>query len=268
MNPSADKEIFFLCGPPRAGNTLLGSIINQNPDFCVTANSICADMMGALFNLKQHEIFRNFPDHDSFNNVAHNVLDLYYRDWPQRYILDRAPWGRSDYLTFLKESRRRPIKMIVLTRDIVDVLASLIDFSRRQPDSYLNKFWANSIEEKCDLLMVEGGLISMELEAIRNMMKPENAGLSLFVDYDDLVVRPREVVTGIYEFLGIPHFEHRFDRLEQFAVNNMRYDDSFMGDGLHRVKTDSIEKTRRRAEDVLPAAVIAKYGQLDFWKNR
>ena len=34
------KKFFCLHGLPRAGNTLLGSIINQNPKVAVTANSI------------------------------------------------------------------------------------------------------------------------------------------------------------------------------------------------------------------------------------
>ena len=38
------KKFFYLHGLPRAGNTLLGSIINQNPKVAVTANSIIADM--------------------------------------------------------------------------------------------------------------------------------------------------------------------------------------------------------------------------------
>ena len=55
------KDIFFLHGLPRAGNTLFSSIMNQNPDVVVTANSICADMMGELFMLKHTDIFKNFP---------------------------------------------------------------------------------------------------------------------------------------------------------------------------------------------------------------
>jgi hypothetical protein len=38
------KDIFFLHGLPRAGNTVFGSIMNQNKDVAVTANSICADI--------------------------------------------------------------------------------------------------------------------------------------------------------------------------------------------------------------------------------
>ena len=53
------KDIFFLSGLPRAGNTLFGSIMNQNKDIAVTANSICADIIGQLYSLKKLDIFQN-----------------------------------------------------------------------------------------------------------------------------------------------------------------------------------------------------------------
>ena len=39
------KKIYFLCGLPRAGNTLLGSIVNQNKNIKITANSIVPDIL-------------------------------------------------------------------------------------------------------------------------------------------------------------------------------------------------------------------------------
>ena len=39
LPPKKPKRIFFLCGMPRSGNTLFTSIMNQNPDVAVTANS-------------------------------------------------------------------------------------------------------------------------------------------------------------------------------------------------------------------------------------
>ena len=38
------KEYYFLSGLPRSGNTLLGSIINQNPRISLTANTILTDV--------------------------------------------------------------------------------------------------------------------------------------------------------------------------------------------------------------------------------
>ena len=71
------KDIFFLHGLPRAGNTVFGSIMNQNKDVAVTANSICADILGEICSLQKTDIFKNFPDYNSLQNVTKNVLNNY-----------------------------------------------------------------------------------------------------------------------------------------------------------------------------------------------
>ena len=63
-NPS--KELFFLVALPRSGNTLFGSIINQNPDIACTPNSITLEIMKDLFLLKETDVFKNYPDHKSY----------------------------------------------------------------------------------------------------------------------------------------------------------------------------------------------------------
>ena len=83
------RKLFFLVALPRSGNTLFASIMNQNPEIATTANSITLDIMKVLFLLKQTEVFQNFPDHKSLDNVLDNVYNLYYKDWPQRIIIDR-----------------------------------------------------------------------------------------------------------------------------------------------------------------------------------
>jgi hypothetical protein len=71
---SHSKKIFFLLALPRSGNTLFGSLINQNPDIGCTANSITLEIMKDLFLLKQTDVFQNYPDHKSLDNV----LDMVY----------------------------------------------------------------------------------------------------------------------------------------------------------------------------------------------
>ena len=43
------KKLFFLVAMPRSGNTLLASIMNQNPDVVCTANSITLEIMKDLY---------------------------------------------------------------------------------------------------------------------------------------------------------------------------------------------------------------------------
>jgi hypothetical protein len=85
------KKIFFLMALPRSGNTLFASLINQNPNLVCTANSITLEIMKDLYLLKQTDVFQNFPDHRSMDNVMDSVYDLYYKHWPQQYIIDRGP---------------------------------------------------------------------------------------------------------------------------------------------------------------------------------
>ena len=146
------KKFFCLHGLPRAGNTLLGSIINQNPKVAVTANSVIADMLGELYMLKHTDIFKNFPDHKSFDNVTKSLIQKYYKDWPQEFIIDRAPWGVPINLKFLKKVQDE-IKIIVLVRDVPEILASFIKWSEKESTSFVNQYAAKTVEEKCDMLM-------------------------------------------------------------------------------------------------------------------
>ena len=69
-----NKQLFFLVALPRSGNTLFTSIINQNPEIVCTPNSITLEIMKDLFLLKQTDVFLNYQDHDSLDNVLDSVL--------------------------------------------------------------------------------------------------------------------------------------------------------------------------------------------------
>ena len=92
LAPKKNKQLFFLVALPRSGNTLFTSIMNQNPNIACTPNSITLEIMKDLFLLKQTDVFQNYPDHKSLDNVLDSVYDNYYKDWPQKYIIiDRGP---------------------------------------------------------------------------------------------------------------------------------------------------------------------------------
>ena len=260
------KDIFFLCGLPRAGNTLFGSIMNQNPDVGVSANSICADMMGELFLLKHTDIFKNYPDHKSFDNVAKKIFENYYKDWNYKYIVDRAPWGYPVNLKFLKETRSN-VKIIVLVRDVIEVLASFIRWSEKEPTSFVNRYAAKTREEKCDMLMNKDGVIVKELIAIKHLLEHQSKEIYHLVEYNNLVEKPEKTINDIYEFLDIPKFKHRFTNLDQFKVNDIKYDEAIVGEGLHTIKTDAIYKDKYDAYNIIPKSIIEKYKQCNFWKG-
>jgi hypothetical protein len=91
LEQKKSKQLLFLVAQPRSGNTLFASIMNQNPEIAATPNSITLEIMKDLFLLKQTDVFQNFPDEKSLDNVLDAVYDNYYKDWPQRIIIDRGP---------------------------------------------------------------------------------------------------------------------------------------------------------------------------------
>ena len=262
------KEIFFLHGLPRAGNTVFSSIMNQNPNVAATANSICADMMGELFMLKHTDIFKNFPDHKSFDNVAKFVFENYYKDWNYSYIIDRAPWGYPINLKFLKETKSN-IKIIVLVRDIIEVLGSFIAWSEREPTSFVNKYGNITIEQKCDMLMNKKGQIVKELIGIKHLLDRQPKEIYHIIKFNDLIKDTENTINSVYNFLSIPKFKHDFNNINQFKINNMSYDDAIVGERLHTLQTGAISNYKEKydAYKIIPKSIIEKYKQCNFWEE-
>ena len=262
MKPVKNKKIFFLAGFPRSGNTLLTSILNQNPDVCCTPNSITLEIMKDLFLLKSTDVFQNYPDEPSLDNIMDEVYNLYYKNWNFKYILDRGPAGTEANLYLLKKHFKQEVKVIFLVRPILEVLASWITWSMKTPDSFIRQH-AKNPTEACHYLMKEDGQITMEMKCMQNLLKPENKHHVHFVDYKEIVDQPEATLKGIYKFLNIPSFKHRFKNLDQVMVNGLGYDDTVLGQGVHTIKTKKLIKSKTDVK-ILPPEIIKQYGNIKF----
>jgi len=261
MESKTHKKIFFLLALPRSGNTLFGSIMNQNPDIAVTANSITLEIMKDIFLLKQTDIFQNYPDHKSLDNVLSSVYNTYYKDWNYKYIIDRGPVMTPGNLMLMKQHLGQPIKCIVIWRDLLDVLASYIKWFEKEPTSFVHKFGKQTIEEKLWMLMNKDGAIAKDLEAIKNSYNYPD--LCHYLKYDDLVNQPEIEINKIYDFLKIPRFNHNYKSLNQFKINGIGYDDTVVGNRMHTIRED-IRKEDNPYRSQLPKSIVDAYGHIKF----
>lgn len=259
------KQYYFLSGVPRAGNTLLGSLLNQNKNISVTSNSIVSEMLHKIDLCQEESRSKNFYDPKSHFNVCNGIIPNYYKDWKSKIILDRGPWGSDINLELLKKYCPNKIKIIVLLRDIEEILASFIKWSKENPGNFLDDY--SNLEKKCDHLIYPGGMIHKSLGSAHNLLKDENRKYALFIDYNDLVLDPNKEVSKIYKFLGLKHYKHNFKSLKQFSSNEISYDDDILGKNLHKIKTDGICKTEYTPQDYIPQKLLDKYQTLNFWKN-
>jgi hypothetical protein len=262
MKPVKNKKIFFLAGFPRAGNTLLTSILNQNPDIGCTPNSITLEIYKYVWGLKQMDVFQNYPDHESLHRVMEAIIPAYYQHWDFKYIIDRGPAGTEANLYLLKKFFKKEIKIIFLVRPLLEVLASWITWANKTPNNFIRQCTKNPTEA-CHMLMRPKGQIAKELLCMQNLLKLENQHMVRFVDYKDIVGKPLQTIKEIYKFLGIPSFKHRFVDLDQVIVNGLGYDDIILGEGVHTIKTKKLIKSTTNV-NILPKEIIKQYGKIKF----
>jgi hypothetical protein len=244
------KEYYFLTGLPRSGNTLLGSIINQNPNLNLTANTILTDVLYQLYLIKDYQIYKNFPDEQSLNNVIKNVFNNYYKDWKAKFIIDRGLWGTPVNLEILKSIIKKP-KFIILYRPVLECLASFIKIEK-----------PINIELRCHELMDNNGMIGKSLWSIKNIIKEKED--YIIINYLDLINKPLDQTNKIYKFLNVDNFNHTFKNFNNFSVNNIEYDDSVLNAPLHKIRTDKIKLNKYNVKDYLPANIIKQYSNLDI----
>jgi sulfotransferase len=259
--PKKNKQLFFLVAQPRSGNTLFTSIMNQNPDIACTPNSITLEIMKDLHLLKDTDVFLNYPDHKSLDNVLDSVYDTYYKEWPQPIIIDRGPVLTPGNFYLMQKYFKRPFKCIILLRDLMDVLASYMKWYTENPDSFVNKFNLKTDEEKLSMIMNKDGAVEKDLEAIKNSFNYPN--ICHYIKYDDLVSQPEKEIKKIYNFIEEPYFNHKFNNLQQVEVNGMKYDDTIVGKNMHNIRS-VVKKEYNSYIEKIPERIKQKYGHIRF----
>jgi len=255
------RKLFFLIALPRSGNTLFTSIINQNTDIACTANSLTLEIMKNLFLLKRTDVFQNFQDHKSLDNILDNVYDLYYKDWPQRIIIDRGPVmisGNPGNFELIKKHYKHPFKCIVLLRDLMEVFASYMKWYTENPDAFPNKL-GKTDEEKLMSLMYEEGAMVKQIKSIQNAKNYPD--MCHFIKYDDLVSDPKNTFINLYQFLEEPYYPHYFQNLKQININNISYDDTVLGKNMHTIRPVVKKEINKY---IVPEKIRQKYEHIKF----
>ena len=252
-------------GLPRAGNTLFGSILNQNPRVKVTANSILPDIIWQIECLKKGNIFYEFPDEKSLDGVLKNIIPNYYQNWDCDIIIDRSVWGLKDNIELLKKYSPNEIKFVVLLRDIQEVVASFVHWSESNKPNHLDNSTDGTIKSKVDFILRQDSELWRDYWSI---LGARDSGYPcFFIQYNNLVNHTSEVLNSLYEFLDIKPYEHDLNELDNFHINGLEYDDSKVGCNLHTVKKDGIKLSDYDVNKYLSDSTQHVCSTLNFWKD-
>lgn len=248
------KELIFLGGLPRSGNTLLGSMFMQHPNIAITAHSNLVNILFNLDNIKKGSFHKNFPDDKSIDNILNDVVEKYYSHWKEDVIIDRAPWGTLGNLELIKKYiKPKKIKFILLKRPFKEVLGSFY----RMGGIYTNM----------NHVMAPNQMIRFDYQSVGTVLQDPNID-KLIIEYDSLILNPQEVVDKISDFCGQKSFKLNIGKLTQLNLNGIEYDDKHISAPLHKINLGKIKKNNLNYDDILPKDIYEQYKHFDeVWEK-
>ena len=240
-------NIYFLAGMPRAGNTILASVFNQNPYAKISAHSVLPLLFNNILQVKNDIRFQNFPDFKGVDNIIDNLFENYYAHYNCNTIIDRAAWGF--YLNILEHM---PVnnKFIILHRPLLEVLASFVKIEK-----------PTNVIKYCDDLLLKETILSDSLTSTQNIIDSKKE--YLLITYDDLVNNIFESIKKICEFVNVPYIKPDLNNIRQLNINGVEYNDSVLSGNFHTIKTGKFIKNKTNIEEFLPQKVIDKYKNFD-----
>ena len=271
------KKFYFVCGFPRAGNTLLTSILNQNPDIHFTGISSLPDVFYRLILMTgDSESYLTYPSQDNLHSLFENAFESYYKHREEKYIIERSTWITPYSFPLLNDYCPNEVRVVLLVRSIKDIVKSYLNICKNSPGFYINQEYLKTdpttlyrpeLEEKVDIIFRKEGWIDRTLYSIKWLIDNDNLENIRILDYDDLVKHPQKCIDSLYEYYNIPKYEHTFKDLKQVCEYGIGYTDmTNLKADLHTIRTDGIDKVEHNIE--LPNHIIEKCNSLEIWRGK
>ena len=247
------KTLYCISGMPRAGSTILGNILAQNPRFHVTPTSGLLDALLVLrTTFDQLPDFKAAPNETGKMAALRGALYGFFAPVDRPVVFDRNRAWLSE-LELLELLLQRKAKVLVCVRDIPEILASFERLWRdnkgfrmiQQQATNLVEF--QSLEGRCDVWLQAGHPVGLAYVRIQDALTRGFRDRMHFVHFDHLTTHPANALREIYQFLGEEPFQHDFEHVEQVIFE----DDLVHGiQGLHDIRP-AVRPIPRRAKEVL-----------------
>jgi len=256
------KNLFFLSGLARSGSTVLGSILNQNPDIHVSPTSPLMDLFCLTeLDYKNMEIQYTYDKESSIDNLHKVLAPTFYQHIDKPYIIDKHRGWPKNIKQIKKFITDNP-KIICTYRPLPEICTSFIKLMNKDPDNSIDRTlrernleintYNRSMILWYDYFTDPYGSFKYGLENNRENL--------LVVNYDDIVNDIENQLTRIYNFLEIPHFKHTFNDIEN---NCSEAKDVAWGfKGLHDIR-NTLNKTSDDPKKVLGKEIYNFYDNLD-----
>jgi len=244
--------IIFHAGLPRAGSTLLISLLNQRPDVYASPSSNLCDTLCATYEAwhSSPETTASGSTHEDLYRVLKSIITSRYdtkrvvfdksRDWPDPLAMETMKHVQGD------------VKIVACVRPIADCLASFAKIAKVKP---------NDIQDFC-----RNSALAKHLFDSYNRLKagyktaPENF---LIIEYDDLVKDTQGQLDRIAKFVNLKPFKHSTENV----ADSKEKDEVWGIKDLHKVRK-KVRKRKYSARKILGDDLYNCYQGGEFWNDK
>ena len=267
-----NKQYFFLSGLFRSGNTVLSSILNQNPKiYSSPISSLVEHMWQSNLVLKNFQAsVSNLDNHERSKSLISSMIGEYYKDVNKEVIFDRTKgWINPANITMLRDYVSDNPKIVFTTRPILEIMASYIAISKdglvaeMNNSEFVHDIDLSVNDNLADYLFSHHSNFGSNLRwALESIDKPENNGVIHLVKYEELLSSPQQTMDSIYDFLGIDRFSHDFDNI--LKLEDYREDIANLPQDLHNIRK-SLSRGEVVVSDYLSPRTISKYSEARYF---
>ena len=265
-----NHSFYFMAGLPRAGSTLLKSIIDQNPNVHTEPVSPVMELMyhSEQYFFKHSEQYIGYPKPKNAYKIVGSYIENYYYEIDKPIIIDHnRAW--SNNIERIKTYLNPNPKIICPVRDISEILTSFITMVHRNSDevSFIDEYliergFTVDDDNRCQYLMGDNGIVEQALWAQSQAFIRNETKHLLMVEYNDIVNTPQETMDRIYNFLEIDGYKHDFNNVKN---NHRESENQWNLKDMHYVR-NKVQKISKKPEDVLSPFILNKYSKLEYWK--
>lgn len=255
-------ELFFLSGIARSGSTLLGSILNQNPDIYTSPTSPLMDMY-CFIDQKLNDLTLQYTyDYDKVSSsIQKDLYKNFYSHIKKKYIIDKhRGWPRN--IQNIKKFITLNPKIICTWRPLSENITSFLKLMENDPENIIDKQLkernlALTTENRAQLLWLEYS--SDPYYSLKHGLENNPNNIHI-VKYNDLIENPKIEIQKIYEFLQIKKYNHTYDNIVNTCQEDK--DENWGFKNLHTIR-NKLEKQSNDPNLILGYNIKSFFDNLD-----
>ena len=221
------QKVFYNSSLPRAGSTLIQNILAQNPDIHSSPTSGIYEMFTSTRKV--------FTDGQEWKAQDVELMDQGYRGFlkgaiygfynnitNRPFVIDKCRGWVSEY-AFINEYDPDPC-IFVMVRDLRGIFTSLEKKYRLNPlkEHHIADYaeLKGTTTEKRIIHWSNHVPLAPSLERLYQVLYEGHGDNLLFIRFEDLMESPQKQLNQIYEFFGLPSFQHDFYNIKQYTQEN------------------------------------------------